>query len=37
MYLRCFIAIDITEMIKEEIGELIEILRRYLADEREQS
>ncbi len=32
MYLRCFIAIDIPEAIKEEIGELIEILKKHNVD-----
>lgn len=32
MDLRCFIAIGITDQIKREIGELIEILRKYDVD-----
>jgi 2'-5' RNA ligase len=32
MSLRCFVAIDIPEMIKKEIGELVETLKKYDAD-----
>ena len=32
MSLRCFIAIDLSETIKKEIGELVEMLKKYDAD-----
>jgi len=32
MYLRCFIAIDIPDQIKRDIGELIEIFKKYDTD-----
>lgn len=32
MYLRCFIAIGIPELIKRDIGEFIEILKKYNVD-----
>ncbi|MGB9715335.1 MAG: RNA 2',3'-cyclic phosphodiesterase [Thermodesulfovibrionales bacterium] len=34
MFLRCFISIEIPEKIKQEIGELVEILRKKDADVR---
>jgi 2'-5' RNA ligase len=32
MYLRCFVAIEIPEPIKRDIGELLEILKKYNVD-----